>query len=366
MKSTAQRSRFTSVIAAAAIVFVLGGLLAARLLAREGSPGRAANATVPAPGAASLDILEIPCWSCPYARDWPLRFRTDLDLLAPLGTGSGNAAEFFVLFEKNRGPRFDEATAFMERRNEVPGRDDLGKVVAADDPLLLEAEAWCDQAEMRFYPDLLPLEGIDTRITNLLVMLTMARSWWARGVAAEDPVQGLEDCRRAIRLGRLLRQEDVILINDLFGLACIHIGARGVYEIAQRSGNGDLALLTSVILGEVAPQRLYTSQRITTVDLSPYVHRSKDEAWSLGVPDTKIDALIEMVTASPDKRFRGEALLGTHVVVHLGTPEQQQRMRGVLDGIVAAGDPVAAPFARWCRDTEPSDELMSGYREKWE
>ena len=31
-----------------------------------------------------------------------------------------------------------------------------------DDPLLREAEPWCDQATMRFYPQFLPLEGYRT------------------------------------------------------------------------------------------------------------------------------------------------------------------------------------------------------------
>ncbi len=80
-------------------------------------------------------------------------------------------------------------------------------------------------------------------------------------VDAEDPEEGLEDCRRAIRLGRLLRQDDVVIINDLVGLACIHIGTRGVYRIAQREGDTELALLASIILGEVAPQRMMTATR---------------------------------------------------------------------------------------------------------
>ena len=58
-------------------------------------------------------------------------------------------------------------------------RGDLGKIVAGDDPLLLEAEPWCDQGTMHFYPDIFPLEGYSTRIPNLLVALTFARSWIA-------------------------------------------------------------------------------------------------------------------------------------------------------------------------------------------
>ncbi len=179
------------------------------------------------------------------------RFQT-ISLIAPLGDGPANAAEFFAAFEKQRGPRAADAEAMQARR--VERSDDIGMVVAAADELLLEAEPWVDQATMRFYPDVFPMEGAGTRITNLLVMLTMARSWTARGVDADDPERGLDDCRRAIRLGRLLRQEDVVIINDLVGLACIHIGTRGVYRIAQGEGNTELALLASIVLG-VAPAR---------------------------------------------------------------------------------------------------------------
>ena len=31
----------------------------------------------------------MPCWSCPQARSWPITFKTDLDLLAPLGMDHG-------------------------------------------------------------------------------------------------------------------------------------------------------------------------------------------------------------------------------------------------------------------------------------
>jgi hypothetical protein len=349
---------------AAAIVLLLGGLLAARLLARQPSPPAPPTGSVAAPLAGTLASLEVPCWSCPDAADWPIRFRTDLDLLAPLGDGAANAAEWFALFEKERGPRSKEAAAFMDRRVELPGLADFGQVVPGDDPLLLEAEPWVDQAVMSFYPEVYPMEGYDTRITNLLVPLTMARSWTARGVAADDPARGLEDCRRAIRLGRLLRQEDAVLINDLVGLACIHIGTRGVYRIAQRTGDTELALLASVVLGEVAPQRLYTSQRITEVDLTPYLEKLADGSFALDAPDAVVERIVAMATGGTDRRFRGEALLGAHIVAHHGTPSQQEKVRATLDQIAASGDPDFASFAAWSRDTLPSQTLLAGMIER--
>jgi len=340
-------------------VLVLGSLLMVRLMASADVPEPAA-AQVPAPTIADFSTLEVPCWSCPQAQEWAIGFKTDLDLLAPLGDGPDNAAEFFVLFGKEYGSRAEEAQAFAKRRQEPDeALEWVGSVVPPDDPLLLEAEPWTEQRTMRFYPDLLPMEGYKTRITNLLFMLSLARSWVARGVQAEDPAQGLVDCRTAIRLGRLLRQEDVVLINDLVGLACIHIGARGVYDIAQRTGDLPLELVASVVLGEVAPQRLYTSQRLSSVDAKPFLHRDEEGRLKLELPDDKVDAFVEMVTSCPDRRFQGEATLGSHIILYHGTPEQQARIRTALEQVAAGDDPLQADFARLVLSRPPPAELFA-------
>ncbi len=357
--NTTNTSSILQTLAAAAVIVLLGGLLAVRLMARDGAPAPP-HGNVPAPHAVALTDLEVPCWSCPNAVTWRVRFRTNLDLLAPLGDGPANAATFFVQFKKKSGPRAAEAAAFMARRTESGGVGDyeIGNVVPPDDPLLLEAEPWVDQATMRFYPDLLPMNGANTPVPNLLLMLNMARGWTARGVVANDPAAGLDDCRRAIRLGRLLRQEDAVLINDLVGLACIHIGTRGIYEIAQRTGDTRLALLASIVIGEVAPQRLFTSQRITSVSVAPFLGQTASGAYTLSLPETRLDTMVEMATKCPDRRFRGEALLDLRVVESYGTPSQQARARDVLDQVIAGGDPVMAPLARSCRATKPEESML--------
>jgi len=352
----------TSVLIAAAVVVVLAGVLAARQLALSAPRGPALTAppaTVPAPVPCHIADLDVPCWSCPSAKSWPVSFRTDLDLLAPLGDGTGNAAEFFAAFEKNRGPRAAEGEALQKSR--IERADDLGMVVAADDELLLEAEPWVDQAVMRFYPEIFPMEGAETRITNLLVMLTMARSWTARGVDAGDPERGLDDCRRAIRLGRLLRQDDVVIINDLVGLACIHIGTRGVYRIAQREGNLGLALLASVVLGEVAPQRMMTAKRISTVDLAPYVRRDDGGRYRLDLPDAQVDALVDLADEITERRFFGEVIMTANVILNLGTPAQQTRARGVLDELASRDDPIIADFAQWGLNASLADDVLANW-----
>jgi hypothetical protein len=350
----------TIVTTALTVVLVLGGLLGARLLVRwwpHAADAAPAASTIEPVASTAPGDLEVPCWSCPSAKKWPVRFRTDLDLIAPLGDGSGNAAEFFALFEKQRGPRAAEAEALMTRRFE--GDPELGLVVAGDDELLLEAEPWVDQATMRFYPEIFPMEGTETRITNLLFMLTLARSWTVRGVGSEDPEAGLEDCRRAIRLGRLLRQEDVVIINDLVGLASIHLGTRGIYRIARREGDTELALVASVVLGEVAPQRLMTAEKITAFDLAPFIRQRGDGNLVLDLPDSHLDTALETAEDLTERRFFGEVILTGNVILHRGTAAQRQRVRAQLERLAADDDPIIADFARWALDTPPTDEDLA-------
>ncbi|MCU0305737.1 MAG: hypothetical protein MUC56_16930 [Thermoanaerobaculales bacterium] len=349
----------TIVTIALTIVVVFGGLLGARALVRwaQAAAPETPRATVDVAAARHGSTLEVPCWSCPTAKSWPISFQTDLDLIAPLGDGGANAAEFFAAFQNHLGSRAGEGEALQGRR--VNRVDDLGMVVAPDDELLLEAEPWVDQATMRFYPDYFPMEGWSTPYPNLLMMLTLARSWTARGVDAEDPADGLEDCRRAIRLGRLLRQDDAVIIVDLVGLACIHIGSRGIYRIAQREGDTELALLASVVIGEVAPQRLMTAEKITAFDLEPFILHDSDGRITLELPDAQLDAAMKMAEGLTERRFFGEVILTGSVVLKLGTPQQKIRVREQLERIAAGDDPILADLAQWVFDHPTTDEQIS-------
>ncbi len=359
MTDSKMRSKSILVVSAAVVVVLLAGSLAARYMTSarvSDSSLIAPAATVPAPVVLAVEELEVPSWgSLKQSRDWPVTFRTDLDLLAPLGDGPANAGVYFVAFAKEVGSRADEAAEAMAERHEVP---DLGGVLPPDHPLLLEAEPWCDQSTMWFYPDLLELDGYDTRIPNLLYMLTLAKSWVARGNASGEPVAALEDFRRAIRLGRLLRQEDVTIIADLVGLACIRIGAEATYRSARDEGNLQAALLASVVLGEVAPQRLLTSERITAGDLSPFGRVGEDGEIEFEIPDARIDRLVAMVTIGPDRRFGGEALIGLNIVLHLGNPAQRERVAEVLNELSGSPDLFLAHGARWALDAPLNPELV--------
>jgi len=358
MSMTRGNSKSIPVLLAAALVIVLAGSLGARLIGRGArAPARVApGAFVPAPATAPIGDLEIPCWSCPSSKEWAIRFQTDLDLLAPMGNGPANAAIWFTDFTKDIGPRRAEVISAMKRR--VEGPEWIGKIFPPDEVLLSEAEPWCDQASMRFYPEFFKLEGPDTRITNLLFPLNLVRSWVARGMAAEDPETAMADFRRAIRLGRLLRQEDVVIINDLVGLACIHIGARGVYRRALADGDLERALLASAVLGEVAPQRFRTSEKITKTDLTDSLHEDQGVGVMLQLRPGKLDVLIEAAKNAPDRRFRAEAMIGLGIVRALGSPEQQESASEVLADLAISEDEMIATMAIWSLDNQLTEEQL--------
>ncbi|HQR68035.1 MAG TPA: hypothetical protein PLB02_11615, partial [Thermoanaerobaculia bacterium] len=322
-----------------------------------GARPEAPRAEVPPPRSVDVATLAVPCWSCEEARTaWPISFRTDLDVLAPLGTGRANAAIWLKDFAKPNGSRLSEWTAALERRIDGPAA--LGKVLPPDDPLLREAEPWCDQATMRFYPEIFELKAWDTQVPNLILPLTLARSWAARGEVEKDPEKALADFRRAIRLGRLLRQEGTVVITDLVGLACVRIGAEGIYARAAKSGDPRLMLLAALVIGEAAPQKLLTSERLTRTDLGPYLRTDKDGKTVLEMPDRKLDDLIDVAKSSPDVRFRGEALLEMNLVRFLGTPGQKEKSRAVLGRTAAEGPWPLARLAAWSRDTVPTREFL--------
>lgn len=348
-----------AVTVASSVIVLLAGLLVARLVVPNGvlqaaaPPGAAeamsvpASAIVPEPRSIDLQALSIPCWSCPEAQGWPLRFRTDLDLLAPLGTGTRNAGEWFAAFAKPDGPRFAEAQAANARRID---RAPVGKILPPNDSLLREAEPWCDQATMRFYPDIFPIKGLDTTLPNLLLSLTFARSWVARGQQAADFDAAMADFRRVIRLGRLLRQEDTVLISDLVGLAMIRIGAEAIYDRARHDGRLDLALVAAVVASEAPPQKLLTAARMTSIEVGPYLHKQAAGGYTLDLPVGRLEAIRKMAMESPDRKLRYEPALALAVVARYGAGEQQATAKETLEALARSDDPIVAASVRWILD----------------
>lgn len=359
-------------------MIVLAALLGIRLAAqtpgmRSGTLGEQAArpysglpspASVPEPSAPPDGGISVPCWYCPDSFSWPIAFRTDLDLLAPLGDGEENAGVWLKDFAKPDGPRFDEAAAAMERRYRHDLRPGgLGEVLPPDDPLLLEAEPWCDRATMKFYPDFFEPNGYQTKVPNLLLPLTLARSWVARGDDAAAAGEAMQDYRRVVRLGRLLRQEDATIIADLVGLYCIRLGADGIYRRALAEGDKDLALVASVVLGEIAPQRLMTSVVVTETDLKDHLARTFFGGVRLEAPDTKVDALLRRAASAPDRRFRLEALVTLSFIHHMGTSDQRSRTAKLFEELAASPDEEIATTARWALETEPNPEQIGWFED---
>ena len=136
MKARNPSTKKVHVLTAVAFVVFLAASLGVRLAGMPERPtaggrpspdARVGGAFVPEPRWFELEDLRIPHWSHQNSRDWSLQFRTDLDLLAPLGTGGRNAAEWFVDFRKPDGPRYDEAQAMMARREDRGGRGRYGR-----------------------------------------------------------------------------------------------------------------------------------------------------------------------------------------------------------------------------------------------
>jgi hypothetical protein len=360
MRALSERRPAILVLSAGGVLVGLAALLVVRVA--TGARPEAPRSEVPPPRPVEVATLLVPCWSCEEARtSWPIRFRTDLDLLAPLGKGPANAAVWFKDFARPSGRRHAEAAAALDRR--VEGPPGFGKVLAPDDAFLKEAEPWCDQASMRFYPEIFELKAYDTLIPNLLVPINLARSWVARGETEKDPERAMADFRRAIRLGRLVREEDVLVMADLVGLACIRLGAEGIYRRAATLGDPRLMLIAALVAGEAAPQRLLTSARLTRIDIAPYLRADGAGKTVLDLPEKKLDDLLETATASPDLRFRGEAILGLNVVRFLGTPGQKEKALAILTRTAAEGPGHLASFAAWSRDTAPTKELLAQLKE---
>jgi hypothetical protein len=350
------RSRRTYVVAAVAIVIGLAVTLLLRL-----AGGSEALASPPVPPAAEVPVaagfeladLEIPCWGCGESSEWPVRSVFDLDRIAPLGTGTGNAAVWLRDFAKVSGRRAGELEAVRARMRE--SANGKVKVLPGDDPFLLEAEPWADQATMRFYPELLAIEGIETEVPDLLIALSLAKSWVARGRATDDAQAAMDDFRRTIRWGRLLRQEDVTIIADLVGLACVRIGLEAVFERASAIGDAPLALAASIAVGEIAPQRLLTFERVHRVAISP---GESSQPGSLDLTTEKFEALAAMAESEPDRRFRGEATIDLGLIVHLGAGEQQARAREILERLSGADDTIVVALARWALAHRPSAKAL--------
>ena len=366
--------RAVAVIGAAAFVLLLAGSLAARVGVSGAVDGEssAERSAAPVPGGmppapagqvpdpSQIVLADQPtpfCWGCSWNWNAPLDFTVDLDLLAPLGDGPGNAAEWFRHFARG-GARFDSITPRDNGRSklEVDGRTWM--YFEGDHPLLLEAEGWVDQATCRFYPEIWPLEGPDTKITNLLFVMDLARSWVLRGKAAEDREQALADYRRAIRFGRLMRQDNVTLIQDMVAIAAIRLGTEAIFEDAREQGDAATMLVASRVLADMDAIRHQTARRNTLL-LRAFGVIDRPDQLPMRLERESFNQLIKLVRAMPERRFLMEAVLGLHIVSRFAVPQQAEVAETVLAELEAQGDPMVAGLIDDLRRNPPTLESMT-------
>ena len=79
-----------------------------------------------------------------------------------------------------------------------------------------------------------------------------------------------------------------------------------------------------------------------------------------GFSDEELEAIVELMGAISERRFRMEGLISLHVAMHTGTDGQPTRATEVLDEYARSDDEMLAGMARHFRNTElDEDQLKS-------
>jgi len=363
--------RIVLILSASGLVALLAVSLAARVSARTGSELASAHATrtltaqlsapagnVPEPRPIVLAELPTPfCWGCSWNRNAPLTFQVDLDLLAPLGDGPENAAHGFRRFARGPGQVGADAP-YLGRLSELTINGKSVRAFAGDDPLLLEAERWVDQSTLSFYPEIWELRGMDTQLPDLMLMLHLSRSWAARGQLSDDPREALADFRRAIRLGRLLRQDDVTIIQDLVAIACIKIGTEAIYELAREQGDAPTMTVAALVLADKDAMRQVAARRITTLEHAVTADDPEAETLTLRMNDSELESILELIREVPERRYRLEGLIGLHFVKQIGTASQRTKALAALGELAASEDEATAGMARRFLEEDLAAEVL--------
>jgi hypothetical protein len=280
-------------------------------------------------------------------------FSVDLDFFAPLGNGNGNAAIWFRDFGTDDGARTAELKEARRVRADLLGQE--VRVLAPDDPILREAQAWVDQAKCRFYPDVWKSSGhrIDMPIPPLAFAIELSRSWTARGLHETDLRRAKEDFRRAIRLGRLFMQDDLSLIQQLGGWSCVAYGLQGLNHAAHEEGDAVMVAATTQALGDFNSMRYISAQWTTSMSLKDAL-RKRPWGWSVAFEDAAVDRVISAASDTPLRAMRVEALYQLVLMEHEGTREQKEKATAALTGAERDKDEDLARVARWLRK-EPYD-----------
>lgn len=307
------------------------------LLAGTAGLALAAEEGVPAPEPISLE--EIPAPST-RSRNPGEHLELLLDALAPLGTVEGNAAEWLADFVRPGGERWDGGW-----RGELVDSQ-RGRVFPAGHSILEEAESWTNRARLRLYPDTISIEAPGFGVPFPLFLMRLGRSWWHHGLEAGGE-EGRESFRHAIRLGRLLRQDDVTHIQDVMGLVLIRFGLQGFHELAAREGDAETMLLAASAMAEAELVREPDYR-----DFDPQIDiacglRTEGRPKLEGVSRRSIEAVLGAVkNGKLARRRRVEALPYVRTVMEAGDRRQREEAREALAELAACDDEILAALAR--------------------
>jgi hypothetical protein len=328
-------------------------LVALPAAADDAAPPAAPAATVPAPRALSSAELETPpCWSCLPETEQVPRLRTDLDAIAPLGTGTGNAATWFASFSGTPAPRAADLSAARKRREEAPVRTQGSSAwFLADDPVVQEGAGWADQATFHVELGDRPWPGPDDPLpVNVLLAIQLVKAWVQHGDLAQSPDVARDDYRRCIRLGRLLLQDDQLWTQSRIGRQCIRHGALALHRRALKDGTPADALVADRVLAEVDGALLLDRLMDEELDLREMIVR--DEAGvRLAIPALRLKRLVATARTSGDRSWRTAAIGALRSVKNLAPAEEAKTAADALDALAADKDAVVAAAAKWAATT---------------
>lgn len=365
---TRRRTRTIAVLGATGLVLALGGLLVWQI--QDGgqiaepaflAPPRCALRPEPGrpPEPRPFSVDELPTsggWVPHFPPYMPIKPSFDLDLLAPLGTGSTNAACWFKDFAEQFARHAAEGKpAYEARMIEMPiGGGLVSKVFAADDPLLLEAEPWIDQTVMRFQPDFGEVgPAFDPYPLDPVMIQDLGMSYVARGLSAKEPALAREDFRRSIRLGRLLLENRTDLPQAMAGWVCINLGTRALFETARAEGDAQTMLAASLALAD--NQALLMGFKLFFKILHgifPHVIRIFGHPFAT-VHDEEFRAMAELAEQDLSRSDQIEALTTLRVVRLVGTSQQRVKVEEILHRQAASPDLLVAAFARQALTNDP-------------
>jgi hypothetical protein len=254
-----------------------------------------------------------------------LAFHTDLDQLAPLGDGHDNVATWFDDFSAHGGARLTEWTAARARIKPVTVPGFTMSVLAPDDPLVREAEPWMNHAKCRFYSDEIAVQEQARKKPNLYMALTLGLSWIARGSRNRN----LDDLQRAMRLGRLLRQDDVTIDQDETALDLINTAAMAMNGLAVSNGDSKRSGQIGPVLTESSTIRLETADRLMLLNAD------------------QVPRLLGFAKTAADRRFRLAAMRRLDSISAGANTDPEPEAFDALVQLEQDPDPLVAATARW-------------------